>query len=153
MQQLREKRFAGMHSQDQRFDSSPEQPRENGLETDSDHLPTTSYSQEYEPQVGRSGRLSWLYSKLFRQGSDIQNATANHHYTKAERDRLSNVESIDYLPPNSAVYRRWLANQPHGWVCLHLQSFLLQSRALVSRWASIHLKMNTFDSSVWHARR
>ncbi len=103
-----------MHSQNQSFDSSIEQPRENGLESESEHLPTTSYSQDYEPHIGRSGRLSWLYGKLFQQGSDMQQATANHHYTKAERDRLSNVESIDYLPPNSAVYRRWLANQPHG---------------------------------------
>lgn len=37
----------------------------------------------------------------------------NHHYTRGERDRLANVESIDYLPPNSEVYRRWLAGQPH----------------------------------------
>ena len=75
-----------MHTQNSSFDSSPEQPRENGLECDSDHLPKTSYNQEYEPQLGKTGRLSWLYSKLFRQGSDMQNATANHHYTKAERD-------------------------------------------------------------------
>ena len=103
-----------MHSQNQSFDSSIEHPRENGLESESEHLPSTSYSQDYEPHIGRSGRLSWLYGKVFQQGSDMQQATANHHYTKAERDRLSNVESIDYLPPNSAVYRRWLANQPHG---------------------------------------
>ncbi len=39
----------------------------------------------------------------------------NHHYTREERERLANVESIDYLPPNSEVYRRWLAGQPHRW--------------------------------------
>ena len=38
----------------------------------------------------------------------------NHHYTREERQRLNDVESIDYLPPNSAVYRRWLAQQPWG---------------------------------------
>ena len=31
----------------------------------------------------------------------------------AERQRLNDVESIDYLPPNSHVYRAWLASQPH----------------------------------------
>ena len=41
----------------------------------------------------------------------------NHHYTREERERLANVESIDYLPPNSEVYRRWLAGQPHRWPC------------------------------------
>lgn len=37
----------------------------------------------------------------------------NHYYTREERARLADVESIDYLPPNSEVYRRWLAGQPH----------------------------------------
>ena len=39
----------------------------------------------------------------------------NHAYSREERARLKEVESIDYLPPNSAVYRRWLAGQPHRW--------------------------------------
>ena len=43
----------------------------------------------------------------------------NHHYTREERERLANVESIDYLPPNSEVYRRWLAGQPHRWPFSH----------------------------------
>lgn len=29
----------------------------------------------------------------------------------AEKRRLNNFESIDYLPPNSMVYRKWLARQ------------------------------------------
>ena len=37
----------------------------------------------------------------------------NHHYTREERLRLADVDGIDYLPPNSAVFRRWLAKQPH----------------------------------------
>ena len=46
-----------------------------------------------------------------QDGSAVQGV--NHHYTREERERLANVESIDYLPPNSEVYRRWLATQPH----------------------------------------
>lgn len=88
--------------------------RDSGIESDSDHGPTTSYPHEYESHSHTHGRLRWLYRKLFKQSSDMQTATMNHHYTKAERERLSNVESIDYLPPNSAVYRKWLASQPHG---------------------------------------
>ncbi len=31
----------------------------------------------------------------------------------AEKRRLNHYESIDYLPPNSTVYRKWLAQQVH----------------------------------------
>ena len=41
-------------------------------------------------------------------------AAVNHRFTPAERARLAGVEGIEYLPPDSAVYRRWLAVQPHG---------------------------------------
>jgi len=41
-------------------------------------------------------------------------AAVNHRFTPAERARLAGVEGIEYLPPDSAVYRRWLAGQPHG---------------------------------------
>jgi hypothetical protein len=41
-------------------------------------------------------------------------AAVNHRFTPAERARLAAVEGIEYLPPDSAVYRRWLAVQPHG---------------------------------------
>lgn len=110
--------FADANGQLQGLEGNSGHHEENGLESDSDHQPTTSYRHEFEPGLGRSTRLGWLYEKLFRQSSDMQHAVANHHYTKAERERLSNVESIDYLPPNSAVYRRWLANQPHGYTLL-----------------------------------
>jgi hypothetical protein len=56
-----------------------------------------------------------------------------------ERMRLvKNYESMEYNPPNSAVYRSWLARQPHGrtwdkWLlmaliglCVGTVSFLLQ---------------------------
>lgn len=32
----------------------------------------------------------------------------------SERVKLCNVESIDYLAPNSAMYRKWLARQVGG---------------------------------------
>jgi len=34
-----------------------------------------------------------------------------HTPPRAERRRLSHYESIDYLPPNSTVYRKWLGRQ------------------------------------------
>ncbi|KAK9804251.1 hypothetical protein WJX72_003440 [[Myrmecia] bisecta] len=54
------------------------------------------------------------FKSLFQRGHDVEGAGVNHHYTREERERLNDVESIDYLPPNSAVYRKWLAGQPHG---------------------------------------
>lgn len=47
-------------------------------------------------------------------GHDAEASSSNHHFTQAERRRLQQFESIDYLPPNSQVYRAWLAKQPHG---------------------------------------
>jgi hypothetical protein len=32
----------------------------------------------------------------------------------AERKKLCEYESLDYLPPNSSVYKAWLRSQPHG---------------------------------------
>ena len=86
-------------------------------EADPEDLPSTSYSHaELEPpSLPRHRGLRWVYSKLFRKSSELEDASVNHQYTRAERERLSNVESIDYLPPNSAVFRKWLASQPHGY--------------------------------------
>jgi len=52
----------------------------------------------------------------------MEKASVNHQYSRVERERLSLVESIDYLPPNSAVYRKWLAKQPHGYPLPHLDT-------------------------------
>ena len=86
-------------------------------EADPEELPSTSYSHaELElPSLPRHRGLRWVYSKVFRKSSELDDASVNHQYTRAERERLSNVESIDYLPPNSAVFRKWLASQPHGY--------------------------------------
>lgn len=40
----------------------------------------------------------------------------------AEKQRLNLTESIDYLPPNSKVYRQWLRGQPHRWGFLHAEA-------------------------------
>lgn len=43
----------------------------------------------------------------------IESTRVNHQFTSEERNRLNNVESIDYLAPNSGTYRKWLYKQPH----------------------------------------
>ena len=87
-------------------------------EADPAELPSTSYSHaELEmPSLPRHRGLRWVYSKLFRKSTELEEASVNHQYTRAERERLSNVESIDYLPPNSEVFRKWLSSQPHGYI-------------------------------------
>ena len=67
--------------------------------------------QHDKPRVRAPQRMACTYKRAWVQG-------VNHHYTREERERLANVESIDYLPPNSEVYRRWLAGQPHRCLAL-----------------------------------
>ncbi|MEW5318605.1 MAG: hypothetical protein WDW38_009815 [Sanguina aurantia] len=57
--------------------------------------------------------LLTAWTSLFKKGNDFESARVNHQFTAEEREKLCNVESIDYLAPNSAMYRKWLARQPH----------------------------------------
>ncbi|KAG2489363.1 hypothetical protein HYH03_012193 [Edaphochlamys debaryana] len=59
--------------------------------------------------------LGWqrAWKAIFKKGNDVESTRVNHHFTAAERAKLSKVESIDYLAPNSATYRKWLSRQPH----------------------------------------
>lgn len=84
---------------------------------------STSYgSEEDDAHFGRPRRCSFArpflapLHRLFARGHDVESADDHHHYTREERQKLSNIESIDYLPPNSAVYRAWLARQPYRYL-------------------------------------
>lgn len=46
-----------------------------------------------------------------QQSSTFSCTPKPHPHTPAERRKLNHFESIDYLPPNSTVYRKWLARQ------------------------------------------
>ena len=76
---------------------------------------STSYASEEDDGLLRPRRRSIAYAlqRLFGKGHDVESADDHHHYTREERQRLNNIESIDYLPPNSAVFRAWLARQPY----------------------------------------
>ncbi|CAK0786046.1 hypothetical protein CVIRNUC_009259 [Coccomyxa viridis] len=74
---------------------------------------STSYLSDDIDRAQPARNASSVLWGLFQRGHDVEGAGVNHHYTREERERLANVESIDYLPPNSEVYRRWLATQPH----------------------------------------
>lgn len=78
---------------------------------------STSYQSDTEPDHDYMHRPSFhpfSFLNMFSRGHDVKSAGVNHVYTREERRRLNDVESIDYLPINSEIYRVWLARQPHG---------------------------------------
>jgi chloride channel 7 len=88
-------------------------------DADSDTLGPSAASASSSSSFLPSSRLARLARRVRRAarrafGHDAEATSSNHHFTQAERRRLQQFESIDYLPPNSQVYRAWLAKQPHG---------------------------------------
>ena len=78
---------------------------------------STSYQSDTidaDDYLHRPSYRPFTFRNLFQRGRDVQSAGVNHVYTREERQRLNDVESIDYLPINSQIYRVWLAQQPHG---------------------------------------
>ena len=95
---------------------------------------STSYQSDTEHEHDYMHRPSFRpfsFLNVFSRGHDVQSAGVNHVYTREERRRLNDVESIDYLPINSEIYRVWLARQPHGcvsiavFICLHPQPCMM----------------------------
>ncbi|KAK9840815.1 hypothetical protein WJX81_006821 [Elliptochloris bilobata] len=89
------------------------------FEGGSDEASTSYRSDEVDERfraaalAGRGRGLWQTLRGLLHLGHDAESAGVNHHYTREERLRLADIDGIDYLPPNSAVFRRWLAKQPH----------------------------------------
>ena len=78
---------------------------------------STSYQSDTEADneyICRPSFHPFSFFNMFFRGRDVKSAGVNHVYTREERRRLNDVESIDYLPINSEIYRVWLARQPHG---------------------------------------
>ena len=78
---------------------------------------STSYQSDTETvndYMHKSSFQPFSFFNIFSRGRDVKSAGVNHVYTREERRRLNDVESIDYLPINSEIYRVWLARQPHG---------------------------------------
>lgn len=44
-------------------------------------------------------------TSFFQKGREFESRYDNHHYTVEEREKLGTFESVDYLPPHSAVYK------------------------------------------------
>lgn len=64
--------------------------------------------------VGEDGSWARLLKDIWKPGTDAESARVNHAFTAEEKRKLNAYESIEYFAPNSSVYRKWLARQPHG---------------------------------------
>ena len=71
------------------------------LEVDGSTLET----EEAHGVHNREGRCC-----LFR-AKELESVSEHHHYSESEMKRMRTMESIDYLPQNSYVYRQWLRNE------------------------------------------
>eukprot|EP00949_MAST-11_sp_MAST-11-sp1_P004310 g4310.t1 len=45
---------------------------------------------------------------FFSKGRELENRHTNHHYTPEELEHMRSFESLNYMPPNSKVYRKEL---------------------------------------------
>lgn len=95
-------------------------PFEQAYRSGDDDEESTSYGREGATSPlpftqGRRRSKGFVASlrQLFQRGNDIESSRVNHHFTREERERLKEVEAIDYLAPNSEVYRAWMSFQPH----------------------------------------
>ncbi|XP_059079772.1 chloride channel protein C-like [Tigriopus californicus] len=51
---------------------------------------------------------------FFQRGREYESAYVNHRYTDKELKILNSHQTLDYLPPDSVVYRKWLKSRPLG---------------------------------------
>ncbi|XP_063710282.1 chloride channel protein C-like isoform X2 [Symsagittifera roscoffensis] len=67
--------------------------------------------------------------QLFARNRDLESTSTNHQYTVQEREILGQFEAVDYLPPHSQAYKKWLSGQPSRldwdrWIMMGLIGFL-----------------------------
>ncbi|KXJ16127.1 chloride channel protein D [Exaiptasia diaphana] len=67
-------------------------------------------------------------TSFFQKGREFESAYVNHKYTDEEKEQLATYESVDYLPPHSSVYKKWLKQQPSRldwdrWVMMGIIGF------------------------------
>ncbi len=70
---------------------------------------------------------------FFEAGRDYESINVNHRYTPKEKRVLASYESVDYLPPDSKIYREWIQEQRVSgrkidwdrWVVMALIGFLV----------------------------
>ena len=53
-------------------------------------------------------------TRFFQKGREFESRYVNHKYTDEEKQQLQTFESVDYLPPHSAVYKVSLSQRAQG---------------------------------------
>ncbi|GFH07223.1 uncharacterized protein HaLaN_01995, partial [Haematococcus lacustris] len=77
------------------------QPSDTDSMDEADHDPLLGQLPGGLPRVTGNWRRAW------KSGShDLESARVNHQFSSEDKVKLNNVESIDYLAPNSAIYRK-----------------------------------------------
>ena len=66
--------------------------------------------EELFPTTTSTTTTTTTTSSFFQRGREYESIFVNHRYTKKELKVLASYESLDYLPPDSVVYRRWLSS-------------------------------------------
>eukprot|EP01084_Bolivina_argentea_P233186 392810_1 len=64
------------------------------------------FSATHQDDNNKTGFFSW--------GRELESVGTNHHFTKEEIKKLKKVESVDYFPQNSEVYKYYLSNTEHS---------------------------------------
>ena len=80
----------------------------------------TNYSQKCQLPIYLSIRFKcikdpvWKPNKVgfFAKGREFESVTTNHQYTEIELAKMATFESLDYLPPWSEPYKKWLREMP-----------------------------------------
>lgn len=67
---------------------------------------------------------------FFQRGREYESTYVNHRYTEKELKVLNSHQTLDYLPPDSVVYRKWLKKRPLGmewdrWLVMGLIGILV----------------------------
>lgn len=98
-------------------------------------------------------RASGIFRGLFSRNGATEAAHVNHRYSREERQRLRQFESIDYLAPSSRVYRRWLAAQPWGrdWDKWLMMILIGVAVGLVAFF--LHFLIHSFAAIKYHGTR
>jgi chloride channel 7 len=102
---------------------------------------------------GGRGGFRAAARKLFSRGHDMEAAGVNHQYTREERAKLKQFQSIDYLAPSSRVYRHWLAAQPWGRYWDRWLMMALIGMAVGITGFFLHFSVNVLAAVKYHATR
>ena len=107
-----------MHTESELLDTkTKENNNREALENDEE------FDQHHSNQQQKYGITEAFH--CCQKGRDFENRHTNHVFSPSELKTMSNYESMNYLPQNSKVYRKWLAAQNPGITENHWDKWIL----------------------------